>query len=367
MVGGRILTNTRKHIWRSGWIGFASVFVMTLAFLVSVMFGGLAYVANLYIKHFESQSNMLVFFEVGVDEEVVLGLREEWSVDDRIMSIDYMSEEEAFQFYYDYTSKVSPEQFEALNRYDEKKLPASLEIKVFDINEIESVKKDINVSIARENEKLRLVDITTDTTEKTETDADKKKEDETVLGANTDREEALEIQTDGTVMYKYSTDPTVPPISEPLTDDDNIEIQKNVFTKVRAAGVVALSLLSLFIIIFIFMITEFRLYNQKEEIGVMQLVGGSLFFIRSPYILEGGFYGMVGALLSFLTFAGLGVALFVVKVDEQLSKYFFENFGFLPWPNVEPLGWVAVALGIMAIGFFLGGISSFLAIRRYIR
>ncbi len=371
---GRILINTRKHIIRSGWVGWASIFVMTLAFLVASIFGGLALIANLYINYIEGKSNMLVFFDVGMDQEIIDRLRTKWQEEDKISEIIYMSEEEAFEFYSAYTSRVVPEQYQVLTRFDEKKLPSSLEIKITSLNDLEEVQSVLQADINQEVQKLIILDIQEDElTEEAGSESDQEVIDGEVTDEGSLNEETTEEEIESErslgetgVRYKYSDESNEPPITL-IVDNENLEILKDVFFKVRIAGIGALSLLFVFVSIFIFMTVEFRLYNQKDEIGVMQLVGGSLFFIRGPYILEGGFYGFMGALLSSGVIGGILATIFIFNEDSTLTRYLYDNFGQLPWPQIETIHWIAIVGALGLVGFLLGAVSSYFSIRRYIR
>jgi len=362
---GRVLTNTRKHIARSGWIGFASIFVMTLAFLVISIFGILAFTADRYIKFFESQSNVLVFFEIGMDPEIIERLQSEWEADPRISEVNYLSEEEAYDFYSGYTSKAIPDQYQILTRFEEKKLPSSLEINLVSLNDAQEVEETLQDDIDRELEGLIIINTEALEEESDEdSEAETSVEDETVGDLLSDLSQ-IDVDEEE-VRYKYSEDPTEPPITL-VVDSQNIEAQKQLFSKLRLAGFGVMALLGVFITIFIFMTVEFRLFNQKEEIGVMQLVGGSLGFIRAPYVLEGGFYGFFGALLSSMVIAGLGVAFLIIEIDPTISNFVFRELGYLPWPDWGILEGIIVTLGLSLVGSVLGSLSSYLSIRRYIR
>ena len=57
-------------------------------------------------------------------------------------------------------------------------------------------------------------------------------------------------------------------------------------------GLVAFfALLSLFVV---FHTIRMAIYSQREEIGIMKLVGATNWFIRLPFVLEGLFYSIVG-------------------------------------------------------------------------
>jgi cell division protein FtsX len=374
----RIISNTRKHIMRSGWIGWASAFVMTLAFLVVSIFGGLAYASNIYIKFIEEKSNMLVFFEVGMDKSVVNNLQAKWSMDSRIKSIDYLGEAEAYDFYYNYTSKAIPEYFSVLSKYEDKRLPSSLEIRLSSLNDLADIKKLVTEDIEKENQKLVILNLDQEMEEIDEDTAPLTTEEltETNETAENTTEDLVESPTsdidinlnDQVLRYKFSDDPTEPPISLDV-QDENLEKLKDVLFFVRIAGISVISLLFIVIALFIFMTVEFRLYNQKEEIGVMQLVGGSLFFIRAPYILEGALYGFMGALFSSAILGALLIWIFEINETSAITEFYYQNFANLPWPNIDLIGLAGLALvGVLAaIGAFLGAVSSYLSIRRYIR
>jgi len=342
---GRILANTRKQISRSGWVGWASVSVMTLAFAVALIFGGLAYFSNLYIQYIESKSNVLVFFEVGMDKNIIDTLQNKWEKDPRIKSIKFTDEEEAYNEYSDYTAKVSPEINAVLKTKDDKVLQSSLDIQIYSLDKLGELKTDLQKDIDEQLKSLTILPATTTPPSQAELEAN-----------------PLSYVT----TYKYSEDPTKPPITLKV-DDQNLDQLRQVLLALRIAGLAVITLLFIVIFFFTFMTVEFRLYNQMEEIGVMQLVGGSLLFIRSPYILEGGFYGFAGAFLASALIGGVLFAVFVADKTSALSKFFYQNFSILPWPYISGLGWVALFIGISLVGFLLGALISMISIRRYIR
>jgi len=346
----RILSNTRKQFSRSGWVGWASVSVMTLAFLVAIIFGGLAYVSNLYIQFIETKSNILVFFEEGVDRNIIDGLRDGWKSNPKIKDIAYTTEEQAYEQYSDYTSRVLPETYAILKTKEDKILPSSLDIQIWSLGDLAILKTELQKDIETELESLRII----------KTSTNNKTVEITPLSGPVVKVEDEEL------IYKYQTDASRPPI-ELRIDDKNLDQLREVLTSLRIAGIFVITLLFIVIFFFTFMTVEFRLYNQMEEIGVMQLVGGSLFFIRAPYILEGGIYGVIGALISSLVMGLILVGVFVIDSQSVLAQFIYENFSKLPWPYVTPMGWTGVVIFLVVIGFLLGAISSFLSIKRYIR
>lgn len=332
----RILSNTAKQISRSGWSAWASISVMTLAFLVATIFGGLAYISNIYIQYIESKSNVLVFFEEGMDKSVVESLQNKWANNPKIKAITYTSEEDAYQLYADYTAVVQKEVYTVLKTKESKTLNSSLDIQIYSLSDLQSLKSELEADIEDANKSLVIVDT------------------------------SAEPVSFAQVQYKYSKDPTQKPILLKV-DDQSLDQLRQVLYFLRIVGVAVLAILFIGIFFFTFLAIEFRLQSQTEEIGVMQLVGGSLFFIRSPYILEGGFYGFVGAAVSSLIIGGFLVAVFVLNKSSTVSVFLFKMFNQLPWPPITEFGWIGIVGGLSLIGFLIGALSSYLSIRRYIR
>jgi len=96
-------------------------------------------------------------------------------------------------------------------------------------------------------------------------------------------------------------------------------------------------------------------FGRKNEIEIMQLVGASRGIIRWPFILEGAFYGFLGAFVA--------VCCLLPSV-QALSKKFAMLFPLFPLITPGEL-WEMMALLLM-IGIFVGGSGSYLSVNRYL-
>jgi len=360
----RIIANTLRLISRSGWTAWASISVMTLAFLLGSIFGGLAYVSNLYIKYIESKSNILVFFEVGMDKVIIDNLKTKWSNDSRIKSITYESEEDAYKHFSDVASTTYKEEYDVLKNWKDKKLQSNLDIQIYSLSDLSGLKNLIENDIETQNKKLVIIDtsaaLPSSNSLSSATSSISASNSSSITTTSRDQQNA------NITMYKYSRDPSQKPIFIKV-DDKSLDQLRQVFYSIRIAGIAILTLLFIVIFFFTFMTVEFRLYNQMEEIGVMQLVGGSLLFIRSPYVLEGGIYGLIGALISSFIIGSILIGVFILNSSSAIAVFIYNYFNVLPWPHVTKLGWVGVILILSFIGFLIGSLSSYLSIRRYIR
>jgi cell division transport system permease protein len=90
----------------------------------------------------------------------------------------------------------------------------------------------------------------------------------------------------------------------------------------------------------------------------MKLIGASNWFIRTPFLLEGMFYGAVGAIV------GWGITYGILYFNSSTIAYFFGSIQVLP---IAPILMVQV-LGILLVSaVVLGAFSSFLAVLRYLK
>ncbi|MBU1246507.1 ABC transporter permease [Patescibacteria group bacterium] len=137
-----------------------------------------------------------------------------------------------------------------------------------------------------------------------------------------------------------------------------IERMKKIMDGAERGGV-AVTLVLIFISILItFNTIRLAIYISKEEIDVMKLVGASSIYIRGPFVIAGGLYGVVAALITMGLF--WPITLYIKKHTEDLYggidlfKYYISNFN-------------EIFLIIFLSGIVLGALSSYLAVRKYLK
>jgi len=109
----------------------------------------------------------------------------------------------------------------------------------------------------------------------------------------------------------------------------------------------------------IFNTIRMAIFNRKEEIQMMKLIGAEKSFIRGPFLVEAIVYGFFAALIA----TGLGFAL--INLASPALKSYQINIQ----PTLDTLTFYAgfVLLGMIFIGALIGVISSLLATRRYLK
>ena len=102
---------------------------------------------------------------------------------------------------------------------------------------------------------------------------------------------------------------------------------------------------------------KLAMYDRKEEIAIMKMVGATNGFIRLPFVVEGFFLGMLGAGIAF----GLEWLMYDTLVDKVVSMDTLNLFKFVPF--TELLGPMIATFA--AAGFFVGVIGSWTSIRKF--
>ena len=100
------------------------------------------------------------------------------------------------------------------------------------------------------------------------------------------------------------------------------------------------------------------IYIARDEISVMKLVGAGDSYIHGPFVFEGALYGVVSGIVTLILFYPL--TLWLGPITEgffneiNIFQYYLNNFG-------------QIFLIIMGTGIGLGAVSSYLAVRRYLK
>ncbi len=108
----------------------------------------------------------------------------------------------------------------------------------------------------------------------------------------------------------------------------------------------------------VFNTIRMAIFNRKDEIQMMKLIGADRNFIRGPFVVEAVVYGFIAAVIA----TGLGMALLYGSKETLLSK------GIVVSGTIDiATTYVAFVLLIMIVlGGIIGVVSSLLATRRYL-
>ena len=107
----------------------------------------------------------------------------------------------------------------------------------------------------------------------------------------------------------------------------------------------------------IFNVIRITVYQRRDEISIMRLVGATRTFIRGPFLLEGTLYGAIGSVVAV-------TLLFVVYGQLEAYAAITAN----PFMKLLTAGFLSPGqtLGLAAAGTLLGGAGSLLSLRRFL-
>jgi cell division transport system permease protein len=140
---------------------------------------------------------------------------------------------------------------------------------------------------------------------------------------------------------------------------DNITHATNVLRKI---GVVTVAVFAVICALIIFNTIQMAIFNRRDEITIMRLLGASTSYIRGPFVVESVIYGLLAGILSVLivnsAFIASSTALQASSLgllDINYANEFFEQ-NFLKLLAMQ-----------IAIGIIIGAVSSVIATRRYLK
>lgn len=154
--------------------------------------------------------------------------------------------------------------------------------------------------------------------------------------------------------------------SDPASDSGDRRQAINKITHatniLRRAGVIAVIVFATISVLIIFNTIQMAIFNRRDELQIMRLLGASTSFIRGPFVVESIIYGILSAIASvliinaiFITASSSLQATSFGLLDISYSQQFFES-------HYWELLTVQLALGI-----FIGAASSVIATRRYLK
>jgi cell division transport system permease protein len=130
----------------------------------------------------------------------------------------------------------------------------------------------------------------------------------------------------------------------------------------RRVGVVAVLVFAVISVLIIFNTIQMAIFNRRDELQIMRLLGASTWFIRGPFVVESIVYGILSAIASILLINALFItassslqATSFGLLDISYSQSFFESHY-----------WLLLGSQLL-LGIFIGAASSVIATRRYLK
>lgn len=296
-----------KRIIKSGWLGFrrnnglslATVFVMMMAISLVTSLFLLQKTTGFLVTSLSEKVDMAVYFGEDPTTDEIDVIQKELTSLPEIKSLQYISKEEALA---KFIARHQGEQviMDSLQEVGGNPLSASLNIKAFEATQYASISS--------------------------------------FLGSASFKD----------LISKVDYSEKKPAIDKMFS----------LTSTINNTGIALSIVLAVVAVLIAFNTVRIAIYNSRDEIETMRLVGASNWFIRGPFLVQGMIAGLLAVLITFFVF---GIALWFLspKIDMvipglHLFAYFFGSF------------FVVIVLQLAA-GVGLGACASWLAMRKYLR
>lgn len=306
------IENDFKRIIRSGVTSFsrntvvslASILIMTVTLFVIGATLFLNAILSFSLAQIEERVDINVYFYPNAPVERIAEFREDLETLPEIASLEFVSREDAIEAF----RLRHADDFltlQALDELDENPLGASLNIRATDSSQYEAIASFI--------------------------------ESGTELSAGS-----------SAIVEKVN-----------FRQNEKIIERLNVITDTARRLGLALTLFFVIISILItFNTIRLTIYVSREEISVMRLVGAENRYIRGPFMVEGVLYGLIATVLTLVLFFPL---------TWWISKHTTAFFGGLNLFEYYVSNMLQIIIILLVAGMLLGMISSFIAIRKYLK
>lgn len=289
------------YIRRSPFQALAATFVLTLTFFVATVVSVLGYSSSKLISYFETRPQIIAFLKSDASDTDIAALQHMLEKDERIKEVKYVSKEEALSIYKNATSD-NPLLGELVSPSI---FPASLEFSVKDLSFAQGVIDQVKgESIV----------------------------DSVGFTAAVGGESSL---------------------------NDVVSRLRTITSYVRIGGAVFVGLLALTSFVVLLIIISMRMATRREEVEILNLIGATKGFIRSPILIESLFYALFGAILGWMT-AFIGI----LYLAPSAVAYFGE-IPILPHDTLGLFALFGIILGVeLLAGATLALAGSLFAISR---
>lgn len=130
----------------------------------------------------------------------------------------------------------------------------------------------------------------------------------------------------------------------------------------RQAGIFAVILFAIISVLIIFNTIQMAIFNRRDELTIMRLLGASTWFIRGPFVVENIVYGIFSAVLSIVI---IKVMFMLAASALQASSLGLLDINYAStYFNAHLLQLLTIQL---TVGILIGAASSVIATKRYLK
>ena len=295
---------------RNGFISLSAILMMTIMsfMLVNIMISNAAMTATL--QDLTNKVDVTVYFKTNATDDQVQETRKSLEALPEVASVSYVSREQALA---DFRERHQNDQLtiQALDELGGNPLGASLEIRAKQTSQYESIAQ--------------------------------------YLEAQQDSQSAAGLAIDKVNFYQNKT--AIDRLTAIIDTSEKNGIAKTAFLAICALLIVLNTI-------------RLAIYTARDEIGVMNLVGAGRWYVRGPFMIAGVLYGVVSSVVVLILLYPILLYRPVLIGLDPTTELLFGSFNSFEHYSGHFLLFFSV---LMATGIALGALSSYLAVRRYLR
>ena len=288
---------------RNGFVSLAAVLIMTITLFVTaaLMISGAA--LQSVLKQLTEKVDVTVYFTTTASTEQITQLQNSLKALPEVSSVSYVTREQALAAFQE-RHKGDQLTMQALEQLGENPLGASLEVRAKNPSQYESISKFLEAQQGSGG-----------------------------AGSAIDK------------INFFQNKAAIDRLTEIIMTSRNL-------------GLAIALILGVASLLIAFNTIRLTIYTARDEIGVMNLVGASHWYVRGPFMIAGVLYGVISGVIvlvilyPLLIWLGPGSEQFLGAFN--VFTYFTSSFA-------------SLFIIIMGSGVALGSLSSYLAVRRYLR
>lgn len=296
----RIIKSGFVNFWRNLWLSTAATMVMTITLVIFGVLFLMFALTSYSIKTIQNTVDVSVYFKIGLAETQIMSLKKDIETDPKVKETSYTSAAQALE---DFKTKHQGDAslLGSLNELTENPLPATLHIKAATLDDYPAIA--------------------------------------TSLGADKYKDFIIKVNFEDNRMI--------------------IERLGRILKFIITFGLGLIAVFSLIAILVIFNTITLTIYNRKEEVEIMRLVGATNWYIRGPFLIEALLYSVfstVATALLFIPVFSKVMPKITQYVNPQVTLYGQNVFNY----------WYLVLM-MLAVSIILSMFTTMVAIRKYLR
>ena len=300
----RVVRSGFTDFWRNSFVSIASIFVMTVTLFVIGSIFFIQATLDTTLMQLRDKVDVNVYFALSAREDQILNLKKDLESLPHVKNVEYKSRE---QVYNDFKERHQDDQLtlQALDELGENPLGAMLNIRANDTEQYEAIAQFLETHDSGTGGSSSIVD----------------------------------------KVNFYQNKIAIDKLTSIIKGSEQL-------------GFVITIILVVMSVMITFNTIRLAIYSSRDEIALMRLVGASYTYIRGPFVVEGIMAGAFSAIIALALFYPLTFWL-GPSTEEffgglNLFEYFISHFE-------------EFFLVIMGSGIALGAVSSYLAVKKYLR